>query len=127
MQPEDAGDPMDRALLIGVSDYRWTDPPHGVPGKLEAVRNNVPVLRRALVRAGVFADGDIVPLCSPDFAEAARELQRVARRPAGCCWSTSRGTGRSPAGATSCICSCATPRCSPASTRCSTPPCRSAT
>lgn len=34
MQPEDAGEPMDRALLICVSDYRYTEPPHGVPGEL---------------------------------------------------------------------------------------------
>ncbi|MET9164278.1 VWA domain-containing protein [Streptomyces sp. Akac8] len=98
MQPEDAGEPMDRALLIGVSDYRWTDPPHGVPGKLEAVRNNVPVLRRALVRAGVFADGDIVPLCSPDFAEAARELQRVAREARGLLLVYFAGHGAIPSG-----------------------------
>lgn len=89
---------MDRALLIGVSDYRWTDPPHGVPGKLEAVRNNVPVLRRALVRAGVFADGDIVPLCSPDFAEAARELQRVAREARGLLLVYFAGHGAIPSG-----------------------------
>ncbi|MGX1302150.1 hypothetical protein RKD35_003638 [Streptomyces albogriseolus] len=98
MQPEDAGEPMDRALLIGVSDYRFTKRPHGVPGKLPAVEHNVPVLHEALVRAGVFADEEIVSLQSPDFAEAARELQRVAREARGLLLVYFAGHGAIPSG-----------------------------
>ncbi len=98
MQREDAGEPMDRALLIGVSDYRFTKRPHGVPGKLPAVEHNVPVLHEALVRAGVFADEEIVSLQSPDFAEAARELQRVAREARGLLLVYFAGHGAIPSG-----------------------------
>lgn len=98
MQPEDAGEPMDRALLIGVSDYRFTKGPHAVPGELPAVEKNLPVLREALVRAGVFADRDIVPLPSPDFAEAARELQRVAGEARGLLLVYFAGHGAIPSG-----------------------------
>ncbi|WP_406716652.1 substrate-binding domain-containing protein [Streptomyces althioticus] len=98
MQPEDAGEPMDRALLICVSDYRYTEPPHGVSGKLPAVKNNLPVLREALVRAGVFTHEDIVPLSSPDFAEAARKLQRVASEASGLLLVYFAGHGAIPSG-----------------------------
>ncbi|MFH9330752.1 substrate-binding domain-containing protein [Streptomyces althioticus] len=98
MQPEDAGEPMDRALLIGVSDYRFTKGPHAVPGKLPAVEKNLPVLREALVRAGVFRDRNIVPLPSPDFAEAARELQRVAGEARGLLLVYFAGHGAIPSG-----------------------------
>ncbi|MEV5232845.1 vWA domain-containing protein [Streptomyces pseudogriseolus] len=98
MQPQDAGEPMDRALLIGVSDYRHTKPPHGVPGELPAVGNNVRVLREALVHARVFADEDIVPLQSPDLAEAGRELQRVAREARGLLLVYFAGHGAIPSG-----------------------------
>ncbi|MFI9218698.1 substrate-binding domain-containing protein [Streptomyces werraensis] len=98
MQPEDAGEPMDRALLIGVSDYRFTKGPHAVPGELPAVENNVPVLREALVRAGVFAEEEITPLPSPDFAEAAQALQRVAREARGLLLVYFAGHGAIPSG-----------------------------
>ncbi|MEU5095922.1 hypothetical protein [Streptomyces sp. NPDC020996] len=31
---------VNRALLVGVSEYNHTKPPHGVPGDLPAVRHN---------------------------------------------------------------------------------------
>ncbi|CAM5627639.1 hypothetical protein SALBM217S_04824 [Streptomyces griseoloalbus] len=89
---------MDRALLIGVSDYRHTKPPHGVPGELPAVGNNVRVLREALVRGRVFAGEDITPLRSPDLAEAGRELQRVAREARGLLLVYFAGHGAIPSG-----------------------------
>ncbi|MEU4008574.1 substrate-binding domain-containing protein [Streptomyces pseudogriseolus] len=98
MQPQDAGEPMDRALLIGVSDYRHTKPPHGVPGELPAVGNNVGVLREALVRGRVFADEDITALRSPDLAEAGRALQRVAREARGLLLVYFAGHGAIPSG-----------------------------
>ncbi|MFZ4152276.1 substrate-binding domain-containing protein [Streptomyces pseudogriseolus] len=98
MQPQDAGEPMDRALLIGVSDYRHTKPPHGVPGELPAVGNNVRVLCEALVHARVFADEDITALRSPDLAEAGRELQRVAREARGLLLVYFAGHGAIPSG-----------------------------
>uniref|UniRef100_UPI001E4E8554 vWA domain-containing protein n=1 Tax=Streptomyces pseudogriseolus TaxID=36817 RepID=UPI001E4E8554 len=89
---------MDRALLIGVSDYRHTKPPHGVPGELPAVGNNVGVLREALVRGRVFADEDITALRSPDLAEAGRALQRVAREARGLLLVYFAGHGAIPSG-----------------------------
>ncbi len=98
MRSQDAGEPMDRALLIGVSDYRFTKGPHAVPGKLPAVEKNLPVLREALVRAGVFTDEEITSLPSPDFAEAAQELQRVAREARGLLLVYFAGHGAIPSG-----------------------------
>ncbi len=89
---------MDRALLIGVSDYRHTKPPHGVPGEPPAVGNNVGVLREALVRGRVFADEDITALRSPDLAEAGRALQRVAREARGLLLVYFAGHGAIPSG-----------------------------
>ncbi len=57
---------MNRALLVGVSEYDNTRPPHGVPGDLPAVKHNLNALREALRRGGVFEEREITLSRSPD-------------------------------------------------------------
>ncbi|MDN3266672.1 substrate-binding domain-containing protein [Streptomyces sp. MA15] len=98
MQPQDAGEPKDRALLIGVSEYDFTKPPHGVPGDLPAVRHNLTMLREALVRGRVFAEQEIRTLPSPYLADTARVLQRAAKEARGLLLVYFAGHGAIPSG-----------------------------
>ncbi|MFJ8466549.1 substrate-binding domain-containing protein [Streptomyces swartbergensis] len=74
---------VNRALLVGVSEYDHTAPdPQGVNGQLPAVRHNRILLEDALHRGGVFAAGEVRALPSPtpdDFAGALRRACREAR------------------------------------------------
>ncbi|WP_139058493.1 hypothetical protein, partial [Streptomyces prasinopilosus] len=56
-----------RALLVGVSEYAHTRPPHGVPGGLPAVEHNVDRLSEALVRGRVFDEREVTVVRSPSL------------------------------------------------------------
>ncbi|TWD16132.1 caspase domain-containing protein [Streptomyces sp. T12] len=98
MQPQDAGESMDRALLIGVSEYDFTEPPDGVPNDLPAVRHNLTALREALVRGRVFAEQEIRTLPSPYLADTGRVLQRAAKEARGLLLVYFAGHGAIPSG-----------------------------
>ncbi|MEQ8145647.1 substrate-binding domain-containing protein [Streptomyces sp. OP7] len=98
MEPQDAGEPMDRALLIGVSEYDFTEPPDGVPNDLPAVRHNLTALREALVRGRVFAEQEIRTLPSPYLADTGRVLQRAAKEARGLLLVYFAGHGAIPSG-----------------------------
>uniref|UniRef100_UPI0006E16A5F caspase family protein n=1 Tax=Streptomyces hirsutus TaxID=35620 RepID=UPI0006E16A5F len=68
----------DRALLVGVSEYDHTDPPHGVPGDLPAVKLNVNRLREVLARGRVFGEHEITVARSPSLEDFERELLSAA-------------------------------------------------
>ncbi|MFJ3335381.1 caspase family protein [Streptomyces sp. NPDC086766] len=72
---------VNRALLVGVSDYDHTKPaePDGVPGDLPAVRHNLTLLEDALRRGGVFDRGEITVRRSPSLDEFSEELRTAAR------------------------------------------------
>ncbi|MET9678879.1 substrate-binding domain-containing protein [Streptomyces coeruleorubidus] len=74
---------VNRALLVGVSEYDHTAPdPQGVNGQLPAVRHNRMLLEDALNRGGVFGAGEVRALPSPtpdDFSGALRRACREAR------------------------------------------------
>ncbi|MEU6177682.1 substrate-binding domain-containing protein [Streptomyces coeruleorubidus] len=74
---------VNRALLVGVSEYDHTAPdPQGVNGQLPAVRHNRMLLEDALHRGGVFGAGEVRALPSPtpdDFSGALRRACREAR------------------------------------------------
>ncbi|MFI9821105.1 substrate-binding domain-containing protein [Streptomyces sp. NPDC052013] len=64
---------VNRALLVGVSQYDHTEPPDGVPGDLPAVKHNVLRLQKALGHGQVFGEQDIKVVHSPlqgDFQAA---------------------------------------------------------
>ncbi|MDQ0714814.1 hypothetical protein QFZ55_004266 [Streptomyces luteogriseus] len=67
---------VNRALIVGVSEYDHTAPaPYGVTGQLPAVRHNRMTLEDALYRGGVFGAGEVTVLPSPsqhDFTGALR-------------------------------------------------------
>lgn len=67
-----------RALLVGVSEYEFTEPPHGVPGDLPAVKHDVNRLRDALVRGRVFDEHAITVSRSPSQDEFNRALHTAA-------------------------------------------------
>ncbi|WP_231157324.1 substrate-binding domain-containing protein [Streptomyces sp. CNZ748] len=98
MQPQDAGESRDRALLIGVSEYDFTEPPDGVPNDLPAVRHNLTALREALVRGRVFAEQEIRTLPSPYLADTGRVLQRAAKEARGLLLVYFAGHGAIPSG-----------------------------
>ncbi|MHC3470151.1 substrate-binding domain-containing protein [Streptomyces sp. 7R007] len=66
-----------RALLVGVSEYDHTEPPHGVPGDLPAVKHNLDRLGEVLPRAGVFAADEVTVLHSPHTKEFEQALHPV--------------------------------------------------
>ncbi|MFJ4975170.1 caspase family protein [Streptomyces coeruleorubidus] len=74
---------VNRALLVGVSEYDHTAPhPQGVNGQLPAVRHNRMLLDDALNRGGVFGAGEVKTLSSPtpdDFTGALRRACDEAR------------------------------------------------
>ncbi|MFE9771297.1 caspase family protein [Streptomyces sp. NPDC005931] len=67
-----------RALLVGVSEYDLTEPPHGVPGDLPAVKHNLNRLREVLPRGRVFAEHEITVAPSPSLDDFGRALRRVS-------------------------------------------------
>ncbi|MFF7447496.1 MULTISPECIES: caspase family protein [unclassified Streptomyces] len=69
---------VNRALLVGVSEYEFTDPPHGVPGDLPAVKHDVNRMRDALLRGRVFGEHDITVSRSPSQDEFNRALHTAA-------------------------------------------------
>ncbi|CAL9477292.1 substrate-binding domain-containing protein [Streptomyces sp. enrichment culture] len=73
-----------RALLVGVSAYDRTDPPHGVSGDLPAVEHSVTRMREVLARGRLFTDDEIEVARSPTLdafgqllIEAAQEAEGV--------------------------------------------------
>ncbi|MFH9061277.1 substrate-binding domain-containing protein [Streptomyces coeruleorubidus] len=75
---------VNRALLVGVSEYDHTAPDHpqGVNGQLPAVRHNRMLLDDALHRGSVFGAGEVKTLPSPtpdDFTGALRRACDEAR------------------------------------------------
>ncbi|RSS58135.1 VWA domain-containing protein, partial [Streptomyces sp. WAC06614] len=62
---------VNRALLVGVPEYDFTQPDHpvGVPGDLPAVAHNLSGLERSLRAGGVFAEGEIT-VCRPGTVDA---------------------------------------------------------
>ncbi|MEU6373671.1 caspase family protein [Streptomyces sp. NPDC046909] len=69
---------VNRALLVGVSEYEFTEPPHGVPGDLPAVKHDVSRLRDALLRGRVFGEHEITVSRSPSQDEFNRALHTAA-------------------------------------------------
>ncbi|MFD3734303.1 caspase family protein [Streptomyces sp. NPDC058632] len=67
-----------RALLVGVSEYDLTEPPHGVPGDLPAVKHNVNRLREVLTRGRVFGEHEITVARSPSLEHFERALLSAA-------------------------------------------------
>ncbi|MEG3630978.1 vWA domain-containing protein [Streptomyces poriticola] len=79
----DARGKPNRALLVGVSEYDLTRPPHGVPGDLPAVRHNLNLLQEALRRGRVFDEREITVSRSPDQVAFGRELRTAAEEAQG--------------------------------------------
>ncbi|MEU5087033.1 substrate-binding domain-containing protein [Streptomyces sp. NPDC021356] len=75
---------VNRALLVGVSEYEHTKPAawDGVAGQLPAVRNNVSRLRQAL-RGGVFEDREITDCRSPSHDDFGEDLRKAAHEAEG--------------------------------------------
>jgi hypothetical protein len=71
---------VNRALLVGVSEYEFTRPKHrdGVPGQLPAVAHNLAVLVRALERGGVLRPLEITVARSPRLADFRHSLRAAA-------------------------------------------------
>lgn len=69
---------VNRALLVGVSEYDLTEPPHGVPGDLPAVKHNVNRLRDVLQRGRVFGEHEITVSRSPSLDDFSRALRTAA-------------------------------------------------
>ncbi|MCX4699299.1 substrate-binding domain-containing protein [Streptomyces sp. NBC_01373] len=69
---------VNRALLVGVSEYDLTKPPHGVPGDLPAVKHNLNRLRDALLRGRVFGAHEIAVARSPSLDDFDHALRRTA-------------------------------------------------
>jgi hypothetical protein len=71
---------VNRALLVGVSEYEFTRPKHrdGVPGRLPAVAHNLAVLVRALERGGVLRPLEITVARSPRLADFRHALRAAA-------------------------------------------------
>ncbi|CAM5355004.1 substrate-binding domain-containing protein [Streptomyces fumanus] len=69
---------VNRALLVGVSEYDLVQPPHGVPGDLPAVKHSLNRLREALRRTGVFGEREITVARSPSLDDFSRVLRQTA-------------------------------------------------
>ncbi|MFG3656609.1 caspase family protein [Streptomyces sp. NPDC047706] len=74
---------VNRALLVGVSRYDFTEPPHGVPGELPAVEHNLDLLQRALARGGVFGADGVTVERSPSLDDFGRALRTAAEEAEG--------------------------------------------
>ncbi|MFD3503290.1 substrate-binding domain-containing protein [Streptomyces sp. NPDC058676] len=69
---------VNRALLVGVSEYDLTEPPHGVPGDLPAVKHNLNRLRDTLLQGRVFGEHEITVARSPSRDDFDHALRRTA-------------------------------------------------
>ncbi|GAA1012693.1 substrate-binding domain-containing protein [Streptomyces sp. LB8] len=76
---------VNRALLVGVSEYDHTKPAEsdGVPGDLPAVRHNLERLEAVLRRGGLFGEDGITVCHSPSLDEFSEELRTAAHRAEG--------------------------------------------
>ncbi|MFF2381555.1 caspase family protein [Streptomyces sp. NPDC058108] len=68
---------VNRALLVGVSEYEFTRPEHrhGVPSPLPAVAHNLSLLAAALERGGVLGPGGVTVARSPALGEFRKALR----------------------------------------------------
>lgn len=99
MIPFDPRGLVNRALLVGVSEYDHTEPPHGVPGDLPAVKHNLNRMREVLTGGQVFGEQDVKVLPSPYLADFGQVLQRSARQAEGLLLVYFAGHGAIPSGA----------------------------
>ncbi|MFD7700780.1 caspase family protein [Streptomyces caelestis] len=83
MTPLDPRGLVNRALLVGVSEYDLTEPPHGVPGDLPAVKHNLNRMREVLARGRVFGEREIKVARSPSLDDFGRALRAVAEEAEG--------------------------------------------
>ncbi|GAA3500425.1 hypothetical protein GCM10019016_075310 [Streptomyces prasinosporus] len=74
---------MNRALLVGVSEYHPTKSPHGVPGDLPAVEHNLRRMREVLARGRVLDEQEIEVLHSPYSHDFSRALEAAAEEAKG--------------------------------------------
>ncbi|MEV6506621.1 substrate-binding domain-containing protein [Streptomyces sp. NPDC051642] len=74
---------VNRALLVGVSEYDITVPPFGVPGDLPAVKHNLNRLRDVLPRGRIFGDHEVRVLRSPTLDDFDRALSTAAQEAEG--------------------------------------------
>ncbi|MFI9611236.1 substrate-binding domain-containing protein [Streptomyces sp. NPDC052023] len=74
---------VNRALLVGVFRYDFTEPPHGVPGDLPAVEHNLDLLQHTLARGGVLGADDITVERSPSLDDFGRALRTAAEEAEG--------------------------------------------
>lgn len=72
-----------RALLVGVSAYESTDPPHGVSGDLPAVEHNVTRMRDVLARGRLFTEDEIEVARSPTLDAFGQLLMDAAQEARG--------------------------------------------
>lgn len=72
-----------RALLVGVSEYDFTEPPHNVPGDLPAVRHNLKRLRDVLPRGRVFGEHEVRAFRSPSLDDFNQALSKAAEEAEG--------------------------------------------
>ncbi|AWW38532.1 vWA domain-containing protein [Streptomyces cadmiisoli] len=72
-----------RALLVGVSAYDFTEPPHGVPGPLPAVGHNLDRLSDVLAAGRVFAEDEVTVARSPSLDDFDRALRTAAEEAEG--------------------------------------------
>lgn len=83
MTPLDPRGLVNRALLVGVSEYELTEPPHGVPGDLPAVKHNLNRMREVLARGRVFGEQEIRVARSPSLDDFGRALRAAAEEAEG--------------------------------------------
>ncbi|MFJ9250678.1 caspase family protein [Streptomyces sp. NPDC101776] len=74
---------VNRALLVGVSEYDVTEPPHGVPGDLPAVKHNVNRLRDVLTQGRVFGEHEVRAVRSPTLDEFNHALRTAVQESEG--------------------------------------------
>ncbi|MGW1769561.1 caspase family protein [Streptomyces sp. NPDC002073] len=74
---------VNRALIVGVSEYDHTGPPDGVPGNLPTVQDNRRRLGEALDGGGVFGEGQITLRASPTLDDFDAALRRAAHEAEG--------------------------------------------
>ncbi|MEZ3180167.1 substrate-binding domain-containing protein [Streptomyces pimonensis] len=83
MTPLDPRGLVNRALLVGVSEYDLTEPPHGVPGDLPAVKHNLNRMREVLARGRVFGERETRVARSPTLDDFGRALRAVTEEAEG--------------------------------------------
>ncbi|MDN0200456.1 substrate-binding domain-containing protein [Streptomyces sp. S.PNR 29] len=90
---------VNRALLVGVSEYDFTEPPHGVPGDLPAVKHNLNQLFEVLGHGRVFGEDEIRVKRSPYQGGFNRALSAAAAEAEGVLLFYFAGHGAIPSGA----------------------------